>query len=531
MFGWLRRLFAPGPRITPRAKFDAAQPDPFNRRHWANADSLSPNAAASAQDRKTIRERARYEVANNSFAAGACNAIANDVVGSGPRLQILLPAPELELEDPALAEVLVARDSATRQIEESYQRWADESGLADSLRLLVRSGCVDGESFALLADNPALRHPVKLQLRPFEADRCTDPSIFGAPERAVEGIDYDSAGNPTRYTILRQHPGDGLAFLFAARDFDRVPAAQVIHWFRADRPGQGRGVSWLTPALHLFAQLRRYTSAVLAAAETAANIAGILESDLPPEPGTEGPVGGEQMEIPRATLLTVPPGWKVNQLKPEQPVTHFGDFREQILVEIARVLDMPFNRITGNSSKYNYSSGRLDHLDYHRTVWLLRDRLRLVALIRVVLAFLDEAALVPGAIPDGLPPVAEWVIDFHWDSFGDIDPGKEAAAAEKLLELNMTDLAEQCAARGRDWQQVLRQRARELALIEKLGLQAAAPTPPPVPTPTPPPDEDEDEDAEDDEDEDDGEDDSAEAETAETEAAAEAEMTGGLGHA
>jgi len=30
-----------------RAKFDAAQTTAANRRHWANADSLSPDAAAS----------------------------------------------------------------------------------------------------------------------------------------------------------------------------------------------------------------------------------------------------------------------------------------------------------------------------------------------------------------------------------------------------------------------------------------------------------------------------------------------------
>ena len=39
----------------------------------------------------------------------------------------------------------------------------------------------------------------------------------------------------------------------------------------SDRPGQARGIPDITPALPLFAQLRRFTLAVLAAAETAAD--------------------------------------------------------------------------------------------------------------------------------------------------------------------------------------------------------------------------------------------------------------------
>jgi hypothetical protein len=37
-----------------------------NRKHWAHADHLSANAAASPEVRRTLRNRARYEVANNS---------------------------------------------------------------------------------------------------------------------------------------------------------------------------------------------------------------------------------------------------------------------------------------------------------------------------------------------------------------------------------------------------------------------------------------------------------------------------------
>src|SRR5574340_440078 len=77
-----------------RAKFDSAQTTPDNMRHWANADFLSANAAARPEVRRILRNRSRYEVANNSYARGIVLTLANDVIGTGPRLQMLTRSPE-----------------------------------------------------------------------------------------------------------------------------------------------------------------------------------------------------------------------------------------------------------------------------------------------------------------------------------------------------------------------------------------------------------------------------------------------------
>ena len=72
-----------------RARYDAAQTTAENARHWAMADAMSADCAASADIRKKLRERARYEVANNSYAKGIVLTLANDCIGTGPRLQLL----------------------------------------------------------------------------------------------------------------------------------------------------------------------------------------------------------------------------------------------------------------------------------------------------------------------------------------------------------------------------------------------------------------------------------------------------------
>ncbi|MFN9366643.1 MAG: phage portal protein, partial [Planctomycetota bacterium] len=209
-----------------------------------------------------LRNRARYEVANNSYARGIVLTLAHDVVGTGPRLQMLTDDSE-----------------ANRRIEQSFMQWAKAIRLPEKLRTMRMARATDGEAFAILTSNPSLTTDIQLDLRLVEADQVTTPELNRLSSTSVDGIVFDGAGNPTEYHVLRSHPGDGAAAMM--RDYDRVPASAVVHWFRADRPGQARGIPDIMPALPLFAQLRRFTLAVLAAAETAADFAGILYTDAP----------------------------------------------------------------------------------------------------------------------------------------------------------------------------------------------------------------------------------------------------------
>ena len=78
-----------------KARYDAAATTNENRRHWQHADDLSANAANSPDVRKLLRNRCRYEIANNSYARGLVLTLANDVVGTGPRLQMLTESTDL----------------------------------------------------------------------------------------------------------------------------------------------------------------------------------------------------------------------------------------------------------------------------------------------------------------------------------------------------------------------------------------------------------------------------------------------------
>jgi lambda family phage portal protein len=455
-----------------RARFDAAQTTPDNRKHWANADYFSADAAANPEVRRTLRSRARYEVANNSYARGIVLTLANDAIGTGPRLQMLLGDGQ--------------NAGANRTIEAEFGRWARAVGLAEKLRTMRQARAQDGESFGLLFNNDNLDSPVKLDVRLIEADQVTTPDIkLGVPGSAlaVDGIEFDPFGNPAAYHVLRQHPGSDKMVL--GTQYDRIPAAGMIHWFRTDRPGQSRGLPDIMPALALFAQLRRYTLAVIAAAESAANIAVLMK--------TNAPAGGEAAEVepmtemefsPNMAVFT-PEGWEPSQVKAEQPATTYEMFKREILNEIARCLNVPYNIAACNSSGYNYSSGRLDHQTYYKAIRVEQAHLEAVVLDRIFAAWLAEAVKV-FAIPQDT--VGDAPHQWFWDGHEHVDPQKEAAAQAQRLASNTTTLASEYARQGKDWETELRQRAKEVALMKELGLPVgqvpgASPAAPPVTDP------------------------------------------------
>jgi len=441
------------------ARFDSAVTNDANRRHWANADGLSADAAASPEVRRILRNRARYEVANNSYARGIVLTLANDLVGTGPRLQLLT-------DD----------DAANERIEREFARWAKAIGLPERLRTMRMARAESGEAFTILASNPALPTPVKLDLRLIEADQFTTPDLSVLDEGAVDGIVFDRFGNPVEYHVLRGHPGDARAGTFVGfgLEYDRVPAGSIVHYFRSDRPGQSRGVPDITPALPLFAQLRRYTLAVIGAAETAADFAGILYTDAPASGEAEAVEPMDAIELEARSLLTMPGGWKMAQVQAEQPSTTYNEFKREILSEIARCLNMPFNVAAGNSSGYNYASGRLDHQTYFKSIRVEQKHLACVVLDRVLNAWLREAVLVSDLLPlhvrtliaSGGTLPHQW----FWDGHEHVDPAKEANAQATRLASHTTTLATEYARQGRDWESELRQRAKEAALMAELGL-------------------------------------------------------------
>jgi capsid protein len=168
-------------------------------------------------------------------------------------------------------------------------------------------------------------------------------------------------------------------------------------------------------------------------------------------------------------MVTLPDGWTFEQLKAEQPTSTYAMFKRELINEIARCLQLPFNVAALDSSSYNYASGRMDHQVYATTQRVMRDDLERKMLDRLLEAWVNEATLA-GYMPQGVPPFSEWDWSWQWDGKEHVDPAKEANAAETRLRNHTTTLAAEYAKQGKQWDVELRQRAAEVALMDELGL-------------------------------------------------------------
>jgi len=447
-----------------RARYDAAQTTDDNRRHWAAADGLSAAAANSPHIRRILRNRSRYEYDNGAYCNGTIRTRADDLVGTGPRLQMLGPDAGLN-----------------KAIEALVGTWMLAARAAEKFHTADQTRCRDGEAFILLTTNPRIAHPLKLWLLLVEADRVADPTGIDFPQAGkLDGIEYDNLGEPIAYHILRNHPGDLITpYPLAA---DRVDARFVLHWYRVDRPGQLRGVPELTSSLPLFPYLRRWTLATIAAAEYAASQSGVLETDGPLDPDTTVSSPFKPIDFDRGMFTELPAGVKLKQITAEHPNQQYSGFKREVCNETGRPVRMPSNVVSADSSQHNYSSAKLDHYGYRGALGVDRHFAGLNHLDRI-LSELAREAIAAGLLPAGLEVLAiphKW----FWPGWPSMDKDQAEQDGFRLANGTLT-LADYWAEQGEDWELKLRQRAREVDLAESLGVPIM-PEKPKLPAEPPP---------------------------------------------
>ena len=453
--------------------YDAAATHAGNRQHWQHATD-SDAATALRDDLPTLRKRCRHEVRNNSFAAGVVDTKANDVVGTGPRLQ-LNPATAAGAAPPNLA------DELTR-VEDAFAAWTGEAEItgqsfADVLSLTVRQNLESGEAFVIPTELPEAERredAVNLRLQMIEPDRVDLPLsvMHERGKRRRDGIEFDEFGRPVNYYVLAAHPGDELAWE-KIDEYSLVPADRMIHAFIRQRPGQTRGVPWITPALPQFANLRRYLLAVITAAELAAGFSATFETDATAV-DNDALDELEEIPIPRWSGIMLPRGVKATQMKPEQPSGRHDSFIKATVREIGRCLNMPYNVVAGDSSGYNYASGRLDWQIYFRCIRVEQRWLEATLCRPILRRWFAEYALTRGA--GGISTAAIAAIaaalraaQWFWPGHQHVDPLKEAKAQETRIGTGTTTLSREFAAQGADWQREVEQQYAEAAFRKEMA--------------------------------------------------------------
>lgn len=430
MFQWFKRLV----NKPVQARFDIAQTHAGNKNHWANADSMSARAATSAAVRRVIRIRSRYEAENNSWYAGILRTATNHIVGTGPRLQVLTSNPE-----------------ANARLEKAFCRWCKSIQFADKLRTAVEAYWRDGEVFIMRSERPR-NYPMMLDLRTFETEQFASPwngSIISDPF-IDDGIRFDQSTNEIEFYAYDHHPGGNVPVSTLSGRW--YPSHEVLHLFRAERPGQTRGLPRATPALTMLPIMRRHHAASLSLAESAANWGMYLKTTSPAIDPTQSPADFAEIEMARNMMTILPSGWEPGVLEAKQPGPIFESFQNFTLKTFSRCTNMPFPLAAGTAQDSNFSSFKGDMRNVWRPEVLTeQDRIETSVVEPVFRWFLEAAVLIPGLL-DGMPAIGEIDHQWHWPPLPDLDPVDTANAEKIKLASGQTTLTKSHADAGQDWE-------------------------------------------------------------------------------
>jgi capsid protein len=157
-------------------------------------------------------------------------------------------------------------------------------------------------------------------------------------------------------------------------------------------------------------------------------------------------------------------------------------FKHEILNEIGRCLNMPYNVIAANSADYNYASGRLDWQVYFKFIKTVRGWIERIVLNRIFWTWFREAILVTDYFNKDLRTtikirnLSQIKPQWFWPGSEHVDPLKEANAQRiRLIENKTTTYAYEYAMQGKDWEREFRQIAKEQKLMEELGIKIQIP--------------------------------------------------------
>jgi lambda family phage portal protein len=430
--------------------YDIARTSNHNERHWQWSDPRNAIEVITPETRRIASMRARYELRNNAWLAGMVRTKANDAIGEGPRLRI-------NTDDRSL----------NQRIDHAWDRWSKSVRLALKLRTALMAKMVDGEIFATPINNSKVRGPIILDLRLINAGRVGPQLVGSLKPNEVDGIIFDEDFSPSAYIVEDLTPMS----LRTVPKTREIAADRMMHWYRPESPEQIRGISEIAPSLGLFADLRRYREATLAAAETAANYAGVIKTDQPPSGEAEVFDAFDSIELEARSMLTLPAGWEIQQMDAKYPATNYKEFIEVLINEAARSLLTPFNVAMGNSASYNYASGRLDFQTYYRELGIERDDCETAILDPLLAEFIREAAAdpqlkIPASMRDAMVIPHKW----FWPGLFHADPVKEAQASKIRLESRLTTLSREYAADGLDWLEEIAQTEVEEEELTKRGL-------------------------------------------------------------
>jgi len=441
------------------------------------ADWVTSNTSADSEvygSAQKLRDRARQLCRDNDYARQALRAIEGNVIGQGIPFQSQVRMQRGGKLDTGINDA----------IEAAWKRWSyaqhchtgGKLCFADLERLVIRACAESGEVFIRLVRQSFGGSTIPLAMEVIEADQLDD-GLNGRSQQGNEirmGVEVDGWGRPIAYHFLAYHPGD---YQFSNQQIStqrhkRIPAEEVIHLYRSERPGQTRGVTWFASAIQRLHHLAGYEQAEVVRARASSALMGFITSPEGELIGDDVMDGERVSNFEPGVFKYLNPGEEITVPSLDAPDGQFEPFLRAMLRAMAAGIGCSYETISRDFSQTNYSSSRLSLIedrDHWRILqsWLIENFHRRVFSEWLDLAVLSNALALPGyeQQPERFK-AARWMPrGWAW-----VDPAKEVQAYKEAVRCGFKTLADVVAEQGGDLDELLLARQSELAKLDEMGI-------------------------------------------------------------
>ena len=396
--------------------------------------------------RVELLKLARHMYRNVGLIKGAVDSIATYSIGPGLRPQYRGEDQEFgRLCEEYWRDVVVPNPEVTGRM-----TWTD------MLLALSRSIDVDGDVFVIMTEQG------KLQI--VEGHRVCEGDDYGT----ADGVFVGKLGEPTGYLIQ------------TGELYRKLSADTVIHLMELELPDQIRGGSSLARALNHVRDLKMLGEFEKDALKLQGSIAAVITTDqgdeLAGQGGFFGTVQAQDTGEPTiareeitssATIPRLSPGEKIEMIGPNRPHAGFEPFAKFLIRDVAMGLGLPVEfvydpaSVGGAGMRFVVAKAQRRFEQRQR---LLIDR------------FCNRAwrYFIGGAIANGDLPAVEDYAKVTWQTPKSltVDAGREAQQAREDYKAGLSTLQDYFGEMGQDWEEQVRQMAKEKEFIASVGTVA-----------------------------------------------------------
>ena len=393
----------------------------------------------------TLRNLSRQIIRQNPIGAGYVNSLVDNVVGaSGINLQI--------------------EDKNKKNVIKKWKQWTtidkfdnapEISGLNfhEVQRLVCSELIAAGEAFIIVLDQRLDdSKAANFQIQIVESERI--PVFYKGPvlndnNSWINGIEFTDYGKPVRYAIMD-----------SPHEVSFIPARNMIHIYKRNRPTMRRGIPALQQVLNTIKTLVEYHNSENKRAKKASQLMGIIQTQdsLRNEPVAEE----EQQQIQEGEIVIrkLKHGETMNVIKNDGPNSNYGTYTEAVMKIIGVGSNVSYESVSGDYSKSNYSSSRLS---------MQREREHFQVLQKLIIEKLCNKVFYK-FIQASYTKQQEYNFKFMGKGWQHVDLQKEMTGYETAVKNAFMTRHDVCAKAGLEYDEVIETLSKEVKDAEALGL-------------------------------------------------------------